>query len=191
MKFEFNKNVFSCFLAILSVYVQWESLEGGPYRKIRELGTKDTIELNMNDNQMYTLITKSYLNDYLRDFDTNLPLEYNNNKKVFDINFNKFEDSFNSYYRINFPVDFTNRFIYKDEELNEYFQLSNSGEDSVNNYNSPLCRLGDKDIFFEIKYIENKKEVDYKKVIDPNITNYAKKLLARRINEYYFNKNQS
>lgn len=188
-KFGFDKDVFNYFLANLSIYVEWESLEGGPYRRIKELSSKDTVDFNPNDDSSYFMITEKRLDDYLRDNNTILPIEYNNNKKLFDINFNKFESSLSKYFEYVHKSDFDTSFVYKDDDLNEYFTLSNSRGDDINRYKSPLCKLGKEDIFFEIKKIENRIKIDYRKVINPQITNYAKKLLVRRINENYFNKN--
>lgn len=181
----FNKILFCTFLANLKVYVEWESIEGTPYRQINNIINKSilTIHTNINNNELKVILENNYLNSN----NTNLFIEYNSNSNLLDINFKKLEINLSEFISNNENYRRTFIFVYKDEELDQYFTISDSTNKEVN-YNKSLCKLGDKDIFIQVKEIQNK-NTNFKKVLHPNLTYYAKKYLTRRINEYYFQEN--
>ena len=84
----FDKDLFSYFLANLTVYLEWESLDGGPYRKISDLLIKNT-DVVTNNNVIY-LHLKNLLN-YILCRDIDLLLVYNNETGLLEVDFKKLE----------------------------------------------------------------------------------------------------
>ena len=183
MSKEFDKNYFSYFLANLKVYVEWESIEGRPHRYMKDIVSKKLIIV---DEKIINLDIIVILDGFINSNNINLLLEYNNETKLLDFNFKKLEESLSIYIINNYMDRF--QLVFKDEEVNQYFLVNNINNNKVNNYKDPLCRLGEEDIFVEIKQVKTETTA-HKKVLHPNITHYAKKYLVRRINEYYFQEN--
>lgn len=183
---EFDKDNFTYFLANLSVYVDWESLDGGPHRSIESSVIKNNnviINYNIDQSSLNNKVIENINNGLL-----SILIEYNSSTKLLDIKYNELEKSLSI--MLNNNINYNSSYCYKDEELNQYFTITQNIVDRQISFLDPLCRLGDKEIFFELKKIENK-NTNYLKVIHPNITHYVKRYLIRRINEYYLQENKS
>ncbi len=174
----YNPKLFDMFLANLAIYVEWESIEGSPYRRINTLVEKTKISTAWNiaeskiEEQVEILLKKGGI-------DIDITLETN---KTFDVNFNKLESSI-----VDMKLN-DNDYCFKDENTNEYFHIKKTTNSTVNEFKDSLCILDGKEIFMNLEVIENK-NTNYKKVLHPNITNYAKKYTCWRINEFFYQEN--
>lgn len=176
---QFNTKTFDIFLATLTIYLEWESIEGSPHRHMKNILQEVPLDPNFSINEAKV---ESEINKLLSTNKLDFNLQLNENKKL-DINYNSLEEKLT----ILLSSTFTN-LVYKNEDTNTYFNLLNGINNQQSDYKKPLCTLGENKIYMEIENIENK-NTGFKKVLHPKITEYAKKYLTWRINEFYNQEN--
>jgi hypothetical protein len=181
---DYNIIDYEIFFATLSIYVGWESIEGGPHRRIDQLLVKRSIDNYSIENNGKKIISEAIANN-----EVNINLTFDKINNNFSLDFNLLEDSITEL-ALNFPTIYK-QFCYKDTELNQYFKLNNNIEPLESEYIKPLCTLGNKKVFLEIENIVSSENTNFKKVVHPNITEYAKKYILFRVYDYYIDKEQN
>lgn len=172
---EFSGIKFKAFLAILKPYLDWESLEGGPYIKISNISDKQVIYDNYHtywDIDQYTNTVKNNLDKLTI---------YINEEGIFDIQTQDIESLFD--------VDKIDQriVVYKDVETLNYYSLQNNNSNNIQVDKDALFVFKDQPVFAKIINKEVNKN-NLIKTIHPNVTKRIREQLSQRVNEYYFTK---
>lgn len=172
---EFSSIRFKAFLAILKPYLEWESLEGGPYIRISNISDKKVIY-----DTEYTGWDLRYFSEMVENNLDKLSI-YTNEEGIFDIQTEDIENLFDVE-----TID-SRMVVYKDVETLNYYSLQNSNSNNVEVDKDVLFIFKDQPIFAKI--IEKKVNKDNLiKTIHPNVTKRIREQLSQRVNEYYFTK---
>lgn len=182
-----NKNNFSDvllngFLLTLEYYLSWESLEGGPHRKLEALFNRST-EININEIRSFSLeqtlfkkcfekINPVYLNgviDYnFKDLENQL-FEYFNTQKVYS------EVQLTGY---SFLVNY-------DADNNKYYKIRDTitTEEDIINISNIVFK--NNKLIGVVKNLNNTSQ-NIKRVANPQCTNYVRKKFIERIGNSFF-----
>lgn len=83
----FDENLYILFLYSLDAYVKWESVEGGPYRHMKNINYSTSLtSIPYDGHSSYNNWVRKLI-DYYREESENLPVKYNNVSKKFEINY--------------------------------------------------------------------------------------------------------
>lgn len=165
---EFEANKFELFLHQLGSYLSWESLEGGPYKKIGEIhasGSSSEVSISATDKLIYynrylelghvpTIEIKSNPYQYC----VNVVIDDSLREAITGVT----EDKHKQYWNASTKVA-TNRVI-----NNRRDQI----EDYKRRYNKVLFKFNGKDIKFEINDLKEEKDDDKAKIAHESIIKY-------------------
>lgn len=200
----FNLDNMTALMLLIKGYVEWESLEGGPYKKIGDLVPTQKIGIPINFMGHRIINAKKFLLKEIQNTETynNLVIiSKDNNKCKVNINSNSFTEFSNKY--------INNSYLFESSELclkndnDEYFSISNSGINNVEralqdaNYIIAGSDRIDRRINYKGQSIrtvvvnEAFGDVNVTKCINPNFLSMIMKSIMRDINKYYLKLNKN
>lgn len=186
----FTKNNFESLLAILNIYVAWESLEGGPHNKIQYLNLRNEI----NKDYVNSLWSHSYeeseklFKSLIKNIKFKIFLDQDG---YFNVDFDSLEKQLTETTYSDGVFNKNNySYMYKDEVGNYYTLNNHNISNKLEVASSPICILGGKPII-QKTILTEVNAVPEEKFINVQITNHVRKELTKRINDYYFSKKQN
>lgn len=200
----FNLDNMTALMLLIKGYVEWESLEGGPYKKIGDLVPTQKVNIQTNFSNLKVIAVKEFL---LREIQNNekynnlIIISKENSKFKININTNSFTEFANNY--------LSKDYVYGSEELclkndnDEYFNITNNGvvniERALAEANQTIASNDrvERRIHYKgqsIKTVvvnESFGDSNITKCINPNFLSMIMKSIMKDINKYYLKLNKN